>query len=84
MRGHLLATSGRRLEDTDQSEFLDITYAYAINPYSEHRNDFRSSLLGYIFDYADAVSDEEGDTTFEGFQKQSLSLLDQLDNFGLE
>lgn len=43
------------------------------------RNDFRSAMLSYIFDYNDVVVEEE--MTFDGFQKQAISMIDDLDAF---
>lgn len=82
MRGHLLTTQGRCLEDVGISDFLDISYAYAIGA-AERRSDFRSSILGYMFDFNEDKAAEE-DKTFAGFQKQASSMLDQLDSFTLD
>lgn len=79
MRGHLLGTTGKKLEKVGVRDFCDIVYAYAINS-SEHRTTFRSAFLGYAFDFKEeSVADD--DMTFEGFTKQSLSMLDELDAF---
>lgn len=77
MRGHLLTTTGRRLEAVGVADFCDIVYAYAINS-SEHRGTFRSGILGYMYDFTEKSEEE---ATFEGFQKQSMSMLDELDAF---
>lgn len=39
-------------------------------------------MLGYIFDFKEDV-EEDQDMTFGGFQKQSLSMIDELDAFQL-
>ena len=44
------------------------------------RNDFRSAMVGYLFDIKTEKTEEE-DMTFTGFTKQSMSLLDELDSF---
>lgn len=46
------------------------------------RNDFRSAMLSYIFDYTPELSGDE-DMTFDGFKSQSMSMLDELDAFQL-
>lgn len=80
LRGHLFATTGKRLEDLDVRDFLDFAYAYAINA-PESRNVVRSGLLSYMFEYAE--DEPEGELTHEGFVKQAMSpsLLDELDAF---
>jgi hypothetical protein len=77
----LFTTSGRRLEDIGQRDFVDVVYSYAINS-NELRHEFRKALLGYVFDYVVTAPAEE-DKTFEGFTKQSMSMLDELDAFQL-
>jgi len=77
VRGHLLTTTGKRLENVGIRDFCDIVYAYAISG-TEVRHDFRKAFTVYIFDLKTEKPDDE-DTTFEGFQKQSLSMLDELD-----
>lgn len=79
MRGHVLTTTGKRLEELGIPDFIDIVYNYAING-SDHRGTSRSSLLGYLFDLKSEAEAAE-DMTFSGFQKQSLSMLDELDSF---
>jgi hypothetical protein len=81
VRGHLLTTTGKRLEDVGQRDFLDIVYAYAVNS-GEMRHDFREAFLTYSYDLPTAISPEEAGS-FEGFTKQSLSLLDELESFTL-
>lgn len=79
MRGHVLTTTGKRLEDVDIADFIDLVYSYSINTPSE-RNTARKSMLGYVFGVK--TTDEEGneDMTFDGFQRSSLSMLDELDD----
>jgi len=62
-----------------QRDFIDITYAYAVNS-TELRHEFRKAINGYAFGFSTAPPPEE-DMTFEGFTKQSMSLLDELDAF---
>jgi hypothetical protein len=80
LRGHLLTTSGRKLETVGQRDFIDIAYAYAVNS-TEMRHEFRKAINGYAFDYASAEKATEDDMTFDGFTKQSISMLDELDAF---
>ena len=77
----MFTTTGRRLENIGQRDFVDVVYSYAVNS-SELRHEFRKALHGYIFDYTVAPPPEE-DKTFEGFTKQSMSMLDELDAFQL-
>lgn len=81
IRGHLFTTTGRRLEDLDVRDFLDVAYAYSINA-PESRNQIRTGILGYMFEFTEA--EKEGEMTHEGFVKQALTsnLLDELDAFG--
>lgn len=44
------------------------------------RNEFRSAMLGYLFDIKTEEEMQE-DMTFTGFTKQSMSMLDELDAF---
>lgn len=62
------------------TDFIDVVYSYSINS-PEMRNDFRGAMLSYIFDYTEATAEEE--MTFDGFQKQALTMMDELDAFGL-
>jgi hypothetical protein len=80
IRGHLLTATGRRLEDLDVHDFLDVAYSYGINS-PESRDTIRSGILGYMFEFAEAEA--EGEMTHEGFVKQALSpsMLDELDAF---
>lgn len=82
MRGHVLTTTGRRLEDVDIADFIDMVYDYSINMPSE-RNTARKSMLGYIFGVKITNSGETEDMTFDGFRNSSLSMLDELDSFEL-
>lgn len=43
------------------------------------RSDFRSAMLGYMFDFKAAAPEEE--MTFQGFTKSAMSMLDELDAF---
>jgi hypothetical protein len=79
VRGHVLTTTGRRLEDVDIADFIDLVYTYAINAPSE-RNSARKSMLGYVFGVTISDDEENEDMTFEGFQRSSLSMLDELDD----
>lgn len=79
MRGHLLTTTGTRLEDTGIHDFLDVVYAYVVNS-PEHRGEMRSSILKYMFDIHEETETNE-DMTFEGFSKSAMSMLDELDSF---
>ena len=36
-------------------------------------------MLGYIFEFREVSEEEE--MTFDGFQKQAMSMLDELDSF---
>lgn len=81
MRGHLFTTTGKALENIGQRDFIDVVYAYAVNS-PEMRHEFRSALLGYVFDIPTEL-DAEAEQTFEGFTKQSMSMLDELDAFKL-
>lgn len=47
------------------------------------RQEFRTAMLGYVFDYSTKDSANDEDMSFEGFQKQSMSMLDELDAFQL-
>ncbi len=40
------------------------------------RSDFRSAMLGYMFDFKQAEQTQPG---FEGFQKSAMSMIDLLD-----
>lgn len=82
MRGHVLTTTGKRLEDVGLPDFVDLVYTYSINAPSE-RNSMRTAMLNYIFDLKTEQQQYAEDMTFEGFQKQSLSMLDELDAFQL-
>jgi len=44
------------------------------------RNDFRSAMIGYLFEIQTEEERQE-DMTFTGFTKQSASMLDELDAF---
>lgn len=70
---------GKRLEDVDLADFIDLVYNYSINMPSE-RNSSRKSMIGYLFNVN--TTDEEGteDMSFDGFQRSSLSMLDELDD----
>jgi hypothetical protein len=68
------------LEHTTVDEFIDIVYTYSINS-PDMRNAFRSAMLAYVFDYKTDEPEEE--MTFKGFQKNALSMLDELDAFQL-
>jgi len=70
------------LEDVGIPDFIDIVYAYSINS-PDKRVDFRSAMLGYVFDFREQADESAEDMTFEGFQKSSLSMLDELDAFQL-
>lgn len=78
MRGHLLTTTGRKLEKSSIGDFIDIVYSYAING-SEHRHDVRTAFLGFCFDFQ--TIEVEEDRTFQGFEKSALSMMDELDAF---
>lgn len=79
VRGHVLTTTGRRLEDVGVADFIDLVYAYAVNSPTE-RNVSRKSMIGFMFD-AKADDGEEGeDMSFDGFQRSSFSMLDELDD----
>lgn len=80
MRGQLLGTTGKKLEKVGVRDFCDIVYAYAINS-PQHRSDFRSSFLGYTYDFKEAVTPGDEDMSFEGFSQQATSMLDELDAF---
>ena len=60
-------------------DFIDVVYAYSINS-PQMRNEFRSSMTSYIFDYKEDIAADE-DMTFDGFQNQALSMMDDLDAF---
>lgn len=62
--------------------FCDIVYAYSVNS-PDSRNDLRSGMLGYIFDFVEPENEAKEDMTFDGFKKSALnpSLLDELDAF---
>jgi hypothetical protein len=79
VRGHLLTTRGQRLEDVGQADFIDIVYSYSVNS-PELRNDFRSAMVGYMFEITTEEERQE-DMTFTGFTKQSINMLDELDAF---
>ena len=70
---------GKRLEDVDLADFIDLVYNYSINMPSE-RNSSRKSMIGYLFGVK--TDDEEGneDMSFDGFQRSSMSMLDELDD----
>jgi hypothetical protein len=71
---------GKRLEDVDLGDFIDLVYNYSINAPSE-RNSARKSMLGYVFGVTISDGDESGeDMTFDGFQRSSLAMLDELDD----
>lgn len=74
----MLGTTGKRLEKIGIPDFIDVVYSYSINS-EEMRNDFRSAMLSYIFDYSTETQEE--DMTFDGFQKQALSIMGDLDAF---
>lgn len=40
-------------------------------------------MLGYIFDFKEEEVESAEEMTFDGFQRQSLSMLDELDAFQL-
>ena len=82
MRGHVLTTTGKRLEDLGIPDFIDIVYSYSINS-PENRTQFRSGMMAYYFDYKENEVEGAEDMTFEGFQKSSLSMIDELDAFQL-
>lgn len=82
MRGHVLTTTGKRLEDVGIPDFIDIVYAYSINS-PDKRTDFRSAMLGYLFDFKEEAVESAEEMTFDGFQRQSLSMIDELDAFQL-
>ena len=70
---------GKRLEDVDLGDFIDLVYNYSINMPSE-RNNARKSMIGYLFDVKTDQEDGGEDMTFDGFQRSSLSMLDELDD----
>lgn len=78
--------TGKKLERCDQKDFLDIVYQYGVNS-GEHRGDFRTAMLGYLFDFTDTVADEDdsftGNTQTLAKQIKNKSLLDELDAFTL-
>lgn len=65
------------MEKLDLRDFCDVVYSYSVNS-PEHRGLYRSSFLGYVFDFKEQEDEEAG---FQGFQKQSLSMMDELDAF---
>ena len=68
------------MEKVGIRDFIDVVYAYSINS-PQMRNEFRSSMSSYIFDYKEAAPEAAEDMSFDGFQSQALSLLDDLDEF---
>lgn len=75
----MLTTTGQKLERLSQGDFVDVVYSYAVNS-PEMRHDFRTAITNYMFDLKPPV---EEDNSFEGFAKQSMSMLDELDAFKL-
>lgn len=79
----MFTATGTKLENLDLRDFCDVVYSYAINS-PESRNQIRTGILGYMFEFND--DDEvEADLTFDGFKKSAMdpSLLAELDAFGL-
>lgn len=74
MRGHLLTTSGQRLEDFDIRDFLDVVYAYAIAG-GEDRTMSRDWFTEYIYDL---TPDKIGNADFD---VQSKTMINELDAF---
>lgn len=70
------------MENVGIPDFIDVVYAYSINS-SEHRPQFRSGMMSYFFDYKQDEVQGAEDMSFEGFQKSSLSMIDELDAFQL-
>ena len=71
------------MEEIGIPDFIDVVYAYSINS-PEMRNDFRSAMLAYVFEYTmESGEEQEEEMTFDGFQKQALNMMDDLDEFGL-
>ena len=81
MRGQWLTTHSQRLEDAPIEDFLDVVYSYSVNS-PELRFDMRTAMLKYIFDFTEEKEMDE-DMSFEGFSKNALSLLDELDSFAV-
>jgi hypothetical protein len=77
VRGHLLTTRGKRLEDVGIPDFIDIVYAFAINTAP---NEARTGMLSYMFDFKPEGEEAAEDMTFDGFKSASLSMLDELDD----
>lgn len=69
------------MERLSLGDFCDVVYAYAINS-PEGRNEIRSGLLGYMFDFTEV--EPEVEMSFEGFTKTAMSpdMLAELDAFG--
>lgn len=81
MRGRWLATHNERLEDASIEDFLDVVYSYSIDS-PDLRFDMRTAMLKYMFDIKEETDPEmDEDMTFEGFSKNAMSLLDELDTF---
>ncbi len=70
------------MEDLDLRDFIDIVYTYSINS-PDMRHAFRSSMLQYGFDFKEEGQEPEPELTFDGFKRDAMSMLDELDNFGL-